>query len=731
MKPKGYSFNTFKGVFVPSLLTILGVIMYLRFGWVLGSVGIVKTLIIVTLGTAVTFTTSLSLATLVTNSPVGAGGAYFVISRSLGIDAGAAIGITLYCAQALSISFYVSGFAESVATIFPILPIKIVAIITIIVIAVIVFYSTDIALKTQYFILALIALSLVMFFLGDASKLPPASGTFAGSAEPFWKVFAVFFPAVTGITAGLGMSGDLKNPARALTFGTLGAVIVSYGIYLAIPLFINHVTTDRSLLLSNFMVMADIAKWKWAVIAGLWGASLSSAIGSLLTAPRTMQALSVDRVLPRILGRGFGENNDPRVAVVLSFAIALTGVILGDLNLIAPVLSMFFLTTYGLINLSAAVEGLIGSPWWRPTFKIHWSISLFGAFLSFATMFMIDAGSSFIALFLAFGIYALTKRRRLRATWGDARSGILMWLVQQVVYKLTTLQVKERTWRPNLLVLVGAPASKWYLISLADALTRGRGIMTIASILPMDAKIERLNTLSSTMHSYLKERNIQSLVKILPSKSVSGGACDLMHSYGFGPIFPNTVLLGDPSEDNPVASYIDIVFTAIALKRNIIVVKEAAPPAAPAAGKGLKTGRIDVWWDQESQNAGLLLAIAFMMHASQEWHRYALQINVILTPGTEESGVKRRINATVEKMRLKAKVALFENQNSSGHFDIINRVSAGAGFVLLGLHSPKGSTDKEAYQRYFEGLMDKISPLPATGLVMAREDVDFDQLFVV
>jgi amino acid transporter len=728
MKQKGYSFNTFKGVFVPSLLTILGVIMYMRFGWVLGNVGLVETLIIVTIATAVTFTTSLSLASLVTNSPVGAGGAYFIISRSLGIDAGAAIGIPLYCAQALSISFYVSGFAESIASVFPGVPVKVVAIATIIAIAVIVYYSADIALKTQYFILALIALSLVAFFLGDGSKLQPVANTFTGTAEPFWKVFAVFFPAVTGITAGLGMSGDLKNPARALTVGTLGAVLLSYGIYMAIPLFINHVTTDRTLLLSNFMIMADIARWKWAVMAGLWGAALSSAIGSLLTAPRTMQALSTDRILPRILGRGFGEKNDPRIAIVLSFALGLTGVMLGDLNMIAPVLSMFFLTTYGLINVSAAFEGLIGSPWWRPSFKIHWSISLFGAFLSFATMFMIDAGSSFIAIFFAFGIYALTKRRRLRATWGDARFGILMWLVQQVVFKLTTLHVEKRTWRPNLLVFAGSPSSRWYLISLADALTRGRGIMTTASILPVDATAERLNQLSSTIHAYLNERNIRSLVKIYPSKNVADGACDLIQSYGFGPIYPNTILLGDPSDDNPVESYIDILYTAIALKRNIIIVKETSAIVA-AADKKSKAKRIDVWWDQESDNAGLLLAIAFMMHSSQNWNKEPLHVYVILTGGTEEAGVKRRIHKTVSKMRLDARVVILENADKKSHFDIINAVSANADFVLLGLHSPKEHTDKEAYQRYIDELMIKIGPLPATGLVMAREEVDFDQLF--
>jgi len=734
MQKKGYSFGTFQGVFVPSILTILGVIMYMRFGWVLGSVGIVKTLMIVTIATSVTFLTSLSLAALVTNSPIGSGGAYFIISRSLGIEAGSAIGLPLYCAQTLGIAFYISGFAESLNLIFPSLNIKIIAVVTLIVITILVYLSADMALKTQYIILALMTLSLVSFFLGNGDHLPPPPENLIHQTFSFWAVFAVFFPAVTGIEAGLGLSGDLKNPGRSLTIGTITAVVTSYAIYLAIPIFMNRIVKDPSLLLSNNLIMASIARFKWAVIAGIWSATLSSAIGSLLTSPRTLQALSTDRIIPRFLGRGFGENNDPRIATILSFGIALAGVLLGDLNLIAPVLSMFFLTSYGLINLSAAFEGIIGSPWWRPTFKTPWFISAAGATICFVSMFMIDAGSTFIAILLSGCFYFITRHRRLKAHWGDARAGILMWLIQMSVYKLARKKPNERTWRPNIMVFSGAPSSRWYLVSLADALSRGRGMMTIASIVSQSLPKERRQALLDSIGSYLDQRGVESLVKVHCAESFSSGAVELLNGYGFGPLIPNTILMGDPSADLTSNSYLDVVFAAAEEQRNLIIVKEQEEKKTDDQDKNERR-RIDIWWDLESENAGLLLALAFLMKSSRHWHRSTLTVHTILTGKTSDRNIGERIKATVKKMRLGADIKIHENPGNMPHWTVIEQTSADAAFALLGIHGPSsesypGKSENLAYKDYFDEVIDRMKSLPAAAVVMAQENIDFESLFI-
>ncbi len=722
IQKQGYSFGTFQGVYVPSILTVLGVIMYLRLGWVLGNVGLPGTLVIVTMSTAITFLTGLSIAALATNSPVGAGGAYYIISRSLGIEAGSAIGLPLYCAQALGIAFYVSGFAESVNAIFPAAPVKVVAIATLVAVTVVIYISADIALKMQYIIFALIVGSLASFFMGGTPS-PAQTDQALAAITPvsFWVAFSVFFPAVTGIEAGLGMSGDLRNPARSLTWGTLGAVVTGYAVYMTIPVFLSSVVTDRSVLVNNSMIMAAVAEVKWLVVAGIWGATLSSAVGSLLSAPRTMQALATDRVIPRFLGRGYGPTNDPRIATVISFGVGLVGVLLGDLNLIAPILSMFFLTSYGLINISAAFEGLVGSPWWRPSFKTHWAISALGAFGCFAAMFMIDAGSTFIAIFLAGGVYFVTRRRHLKANWGDARTGILMWVAQLVFYKLRGRAQDERTWRPNLLVFSGSPTARWYLVAVADAFSHGRGLMTIVSIVPMDTSGEHIEKLEKTVAGFLDQKNIDSAVKVFPAPTFADGASTLMRAYGFGPVVPNTVLLGAPPADGDHGAYHEVLHTAVELGRNVVIVGEGK-------GRGPEDGstRIDVWWDPDSGNAGLLLALAFLLRTSDHWRGSELCVKTILEDNTRREETERRIRETVRKMRLNADVEVLNNAGA-GHLQKIQESSGDADFVFLGLSAPDPATGGHA--EYFRKMLTRAAKLPPFALVMCKEDVQFEHMF--
>ncbi len=406
---QGYSFGTFKGVYTPSVLTIFGVIMYLRFGWVLGNVGLAGTLLIVTIATAITFLTGLSISAMATNMKVGTGGAYYIISRSLGLEAGVAIGLPLFFARAFGVAFYIAGFSEALMSVVNPLPMldpaitaKIISVTTLVGLTALAYISANLALKVQFFIFIAIGASLVSFFIGT----PEASALVANADIPpkaaFWVVFAVFFPAVTGIEAGLGLSGDLKNPAKSLPLGTMAAVVTGYIVYMAMPVFISAKVPNLEILRQvDFNVMGTIARWGILIVVGVFAASLSSALGSLLGAPRMLQALANDGVIPRFIGRGFGKGKaDPRIATAISFVVALAAVLLGNLNMIAPILSMFFLLSYGLLNLSAGLEGLIESPSWRPKFKVHCSISLLGSAGCFTVMLMINAGATLISIFV-------------------------------------------------------------------------------------------------------------------------------------------------------------------------------------------------------------------------------------------------------------------------------------------------------------------------------------------
>jgi amino acid transporter len=254
--------GTFGGVFTPSILTILGVIMYLRFGWVVGNVGLIGTLIIVTLSTSITFLTSLSIASISTNTKVKTGGAYYMISRSLGVEIGGALGIPLYLAQTFSVALYVMGFSESVVAIFPFLNIKVVGIVTTLVLGGLALFSTRATIRIQYFILGVIGLSLLSLLLGKPLENSSIEmwGVPASKSVGFWQVFAVFFPAVTGIMAGVNMSGDLKNPSRSIPRGTFLAVGTGYLIYMMLPV-ILAARADASTLVADPLIMRKIAIW--------------------------------------------------------------------------------------------------------------------------------------------------------------------------------------------------------------------------------------------------------------------------------------------------------------------------------------------------------------------------------------------------------------------------------------------------------------------------------------
>ena len=222
--------------------------------------------------------------------------------------------------------------------------------------------------------MVLLVLALGSFFLGaipdfDAGRLgdgwsPP------GDALGFWAVFAIFFPAVTGFTQGVSMSGDLRDPGRSLPAGTFSAVGLSTVVYVAVAvLFAGNLTSAD--LIADTGAMGTVAAWSPLIFAGVAAATLSSAMASFLGAPRVLQALASDRVFPILnpFSKGHGPTANPRRATILSLGIALATVALGELNAIAPIVSMFFLISYGLLNYATYYEARGGDPSFRPRFR--------------------------------------------------------------------------------------------------------------------------------------------------------------------------------------------------------------------------------------------------------------------------------------------------------------------------------------------------------------------------
>jgi len=719
----GYRFGTFQGVFVPSILTVLGVIMYLRFGWVLGSVGLPATLLIVTMSVAITLLTGLSISAMATNMPVGGGGAYYMISRTLGLEAGAAVGLPLFLAQALGIAFYIAGFSETVVSFFPMLSPVLVGFVTLVGLSVLAYLSADIALKSQYVILTLLALSLASLFLGGG----PLGDAPLGEAIPrgsFWVAFAVFFPAVTGIEAGLGMSGDLRNPARSLPLGTLAAVLTGYAIYIAIPVFLAEAVADRDALLGDALIMTRVARWSWLVVLGILGASLSSAMGTLLGAPRTLQALAQDGVLPRVIGRGYGKGNDPRAATVVAFVIAGAGILLGDLNAIAPVLSMFFLTSYAVLNFSAGIEALIGSPAWRPSFRVPWWLSILGGFACVAAMLMINAGATIVAVLVSVLVFHLIQRRQLAARWGDVRYGLLVLVARTAIDALARRRPDARSWNPNLLVLTGSPSSRWHLVLIGQALAGETGLLTVATVVPEDIGNSpgRLDALRDTITKYLRDNKVSAFVKIQTDRSVTDGLVALVKSYGFGPLVPNTIVLGKAAMPEDPERHAELLSLIQRRGRNLVVVHEAEDIEEIG-----KARRIDIWWRGHRGNLGLMLALAFLLRKHPVWEEAEIVLRRLVRDEREIPAATAQLREQLADARFEARVEVTATDGDP--YQIIRQKSRQADLVFMGLRPRAADEPVAAYSAYYAELGRKTDGMPPTALVVAAEGVDLHQLF--
>ena len=714
--------GTFGGVFTPSILTILGVIMYLRIGWVVGNVGLLGTALIVTLSTSITFLTSLSIAAISTDQRVRVGGAYYMISRSLGIETGGAIGIPLYLAQGLSVALYTVGFAESVAGVFPGVNEKTVGLITTVFVALLVLISARVAIRAQYFIMAGIALSLLSLLFGN----PIESTTIAwwtgseGTGAGFWVVFAVFFPAVTGIMAGVNMSGDLENPGRSIPRGTFAAIGVGYIIYMTIPFILAFRATPETLM-NDPLIMRKIAFWGDAILIGVWGATLSSAVGSMLGAPRVLQAIARDGVLPKSfswLGKGSGPEDTPRIGTAVTLGIALTAVYFANLNVIAPILTMFFLTTYGVLNIVAGLERFLGSPSFRPKFDVHWSFSLLGALGCTAIMLLINAVATAIAILFVLVVYVWIERRELKTAWGDVRGGLWMALTRAGLLRLSTIP-DPKNWRPHILVLSGAPTRRWHLIDLASSFTHNRALMSVSTVVPKDTVLpERKHSMEANIREYLARRGIQALVRVISAPDPFSGAVRLVSAYGLGALIPNTILLGDSQEEAHRSKYCNMIAIFFRAQRNVVIVRDDE-----SRGFGNRK-YIDVWWGGLKGNGGLMMILAYLLQTSLSWRDAKVRLRMVVPTELAARDAHTNLTAIVEKIRTGA-IPDVVVANGRSFDSILRESSKDADLIFLGMAEPKDN-----FVEYYKQLRARTEGLPTTVFVLAAEEIAFREVLI-
>jgi len=396
-------------VFFTAISTILGAILFLRFGYAVGTTGLFGGLLIIILGHLITIPTALAISEIATNQRVEGGGEYFIISRSFGLNIGATIGMALFMSQAISVAFYVIAFTETFEPLFEWwsqnfgweLPRQVISLPVMAFLAwLILKKGADLGVKALYIVVVLLGISLLAFFIGTPSETESVSigtqnfGFF--NRKEFFSVFAICFPAFTGMTAGVGLSGDLKNPGKSIPKGTMMATIIGMLFYLAVVYKLSVSATQEDLL-THQLVMKNIAIGGFILIPlGLAASTISSALGSILVAPRTLQALAGDHSFPTkkvnlFLAKGKGKAHEPVNASIVAIAIAFIFVGLGNVNFVAEIISMFFMITYGSLCLISFLNHFGSAPSYRPRFRSKWYISMAGFLLSVWMMFQINA----------------------------------------------------------------------------------------------------------------------------------------------------------------------------------------------------------------------------------------------------------------------------------------------------------------------------------------------------
>jgi amino acid transporter len=605
-------FGTFGGVFTPTLLTILGVIMYLRMGWVVGNAGLLGTWLIIIVSFLITLCTALSMSAITTNIRIGAGGAYAIISQALGLEVGGSLGIPRYISQGLAVTMYIFGFREGWLGIFPYHDPFLVDIAVFLFLFSIAYISANLAIKTQYVIMVVIILSIVSIVIAayNGSMQIPTSdalswGSFKGSPDNnfkgsnFWVVFAVFFPAATGIMAGANMSGELKDPKTSIPVGTLWAIGVSFVIYMALAYWLARTATEEELV-TNYNIIIEKAYFGPLIIAGVLGATFSSALASIVGSSRILFAMGEHQVLPysKFLA-GQSANGQPRNAMIVTGVLIFATMLLRNINAIAPLVTLFFLVTYAMINIVVIIEQRLGLISYRPLFKVHKWIPWFGLISSVFAMFIINPMISLITIMIVFVVYWYLSKQNLETPFEDVRSGLFVSFAEWAAKHTWGMKkMQQRAWKPNLMVpvrdVVGAKGNFQFLRNIA----KPKGSIKLLGIEPFSENSKLVKELDDLSESFINKGVFSSWTVINTeefAKGVNYGNQALKGAF----FRPNIIFLNLQDHDDFETEIRPVIKESIRLEIGILLYS-----AHPTARLGQRN-TINVWVRDRKDNWSL------------------------------------------------------------------------------------------------------------------------------
>ncbi len=695
-------------VFLTAISTILGAIMFLRFGYAVGHVGMLGTLAIVLIGHMVTIPTAMAIAEIATNQKVEGGGEYYIISRSFGLNIGGSIGIALYFSQAISVAFYIIAFSQAFEPVFDFLltqygilvyDYRIVSIpATLLLILVVTTKGADLGLKVLYVVVTILFLSLILFFAGTSDFVVTEEGFEFGKTvenpDNFFYVFAICFPAFTGMTAGVGLSGDLKDPKTSIPLGTLGATISGMLIYFFI-VYKLYVSASAEALAEDQLIMSKIALWGPIIPLGLAAATISSALGSILVAPRTLQALGGDSVFPGAsfntwLSRGKGVNNEPFNATLITSVIALLFVSIGDVDFVAEIISMFFMVTYGAICTISFLEHFAADPAYRPSFKSRWYFSLLGAVLCVWLMFKMNPTYAIISIFLMGMIFiGLTHFSDDKKGMTVIFQGVIFQLSRQmqVFLQKTDKEADRGHWRPSVICISNTTFSRFAAFDLLRWISYKYGFGTY---------IHRINGYLSK-ETYAESQEVMDRLIGISEFSKSNVYLDTLISPSYTSAIAQVIQL--PGISGKENNMILFEFSKASpdnledIVDNFQLIKSMEFDICILATSDRKFGikkEINIWiTSKDYENANLMILMAYIILGHPEWKRGSIKIFVISTKEEVEEQ-REKLLAMINSGRLpisRNNVQFIVQEFEIDQRSIINEKSKYADLTILGFRN--------------------------------------------
>jgi len=718
VKPKA-NFGT-APVFFASISTIMGAILFLRFGYSVGSVGLLGTMAIILFGHLVTLPTAMAISEIATNQKVEGGGAYYIISRSFGINVGAAIGIALYLSQAVSVSFYLIAFAEAFDPVFDYVnqtfdlnlsDKRIVSFPALVLLSLIMLTKgADLGIKALYFVVAILFVSLILFFAGSTPYQQNLDSidmlATVENPDNFFYVFAIIFPAFTGMAAGVGLSGDLKNPKRAIPWGTMAATVFGMVIYIILG-YKLAISASPEDLVGDQLIMSKVAIWGPIIPIGLACATISSALGSMMVAPRTLQAMAGDNIFPtrqinKFLASGSFKTNEPLKASLITIVLAAVFVAIGNVNFVAQIISMFFMVAYGAICCISFLQHFAADPSYRPSFKSRWYVSLLGTVLCVYLMFKMNPLYAFLSIVVMIGIYfGITYYQKDRQGLTQIFQGVIFQLSRRLQVFLQKAEKEDvHTWRPAIICiskytferLAASDLMKW----ISHRYGFGTYIHYINGYFSKDSNhkaIDELNRLIKRsgasrsnvyMDTMISPSYTTAIAQSLQLPSVSGKDNNMfLFEYGKN----NTDDIREIIENFPLvkAAEFDLVVLA-SCEKSFGYKKE-----------------IHIWiTPSDFDNASLMILMAYVILGHPEWKNGQIKIYAVF-PEQEISVQQQNLLEMIKDGRLPISphnIELIIKNEEFSSKDIINKYSIDADLTMIGFIE---EATKQMGESIFEG----------------------------